>query len=136
MRSPVPNSTMRWCNVIVTWDFRSLGWSGVTYILCVCLRPVMNLEGGQGSPPPHRPKKKKKNWEDMLITYILALPCFIIPTQTTTTMTTITAKTKKRKFTCWNSSVIRSVWLSTFLVFIIRTIAASTWNILSNYYKH
>jgi hypothetical protein len=64
----------------------SRGWSGVTTA----------------------PKKKKKR-EDMLITSILALPCFIIPTQTTTTMTTITTKTKKRKFTCWNSSVIRSV---------------------------
>lgn len=31
-------------------------------------------------------------------------------------------------FTCWKSSVIRRVWLSTFLVFIILTIAASTCN--------
>ena len=34
--------------------------------------------------------------------------------------------------TCWKSSVIKRVWLNTFLVFIIRTIAASTCNKSSN----
>lgn len=50
------------------------------------------------------------------------------------TSTTISSHNKEKDAnlilhsTCWKSSVIRSVWLSTFLVFMIRTIAASTCN--------
>lgn len=36
-----------------------------------------------------------------------------------------------RFITCWKSSVMSNVWLSTFLVFIMRTIAASTWMIIN-----
>lgn len=37
-------------------------------------------------------------------------------------------------FTCWNSSVMRRVWLCTFRVFMIRTIAASTWDTKQHYH--
>ena len=40
-------------------------------------------------------------------------------------ITRVCLKKDMKKVTCWKSSVIKRVWLKTFLVFIIRTMAAS-----------